>query len=88
MRSYWPPCWVLHTGAGEAFQSAAAAATEFENAAAAAGWVPGAEPGGGDAAGGRLHSYVKHALNRYLHAKRLRWGRVPMGVNWFCAAQQ
>lgn len=60
---------------GEAFQAAATAATDFENSAAAAGWVPGAPPGGGgEAVAGRLHSYIKHALNRYLHAKRLRCG--------------
>lgn len=65
-------CLPLH--AGEAFQAAATAATDFENSAAAAGWVPGVAPGGGEAVAGRLHSYIKHALNRYLHAKRLRCG--------------
>ncbi len=68
--------------AGEAFQTAAAAATAFEDAAAAAGWVPGVDPGSGDASGGRLHSYIKHALNRYLHAKRLRC--VPCLVALVC----
>lgn len=59
-------------GAGERFQRLAAAATAFEDAAAKAGWVPGVGPGARTARRGRIHSYVKHALNRYLHAKRLR----------------
>lgn len=62
----------LHT-AGEAFQQAAAAATAFEDEAARSGWVPGVGCGARNARGGRIHSYVKHALNRFLHAKRLRF---------------
>ena len=58
--------------AGEVFQAVAAAAAAFEDGAAATGWVPGVEPGA-DAGTGRIHAYIKHALNRYLHAKRLRW---------------
>ncbi len=57
---------------GEAFQRAAEAATAFEDAASRAGWVPGVGVGARTARRGRIHSYVKHALNRYLHAKRLR----------------
>ena len=57
---------------GETFQRAAAAATAFEDAAARAGWVPSVGAGARTARRGRIHSYVKHALNRYLHAKRLR----------------
>lgn len=58
--------------AGERFQKAAAAATAFEDEAARSGWVPGVGCRARNAKKGRIHSYVKHALNRYLHAKRLR----------------
>lgn len=63
---------ILAFAAGEAFQQAAAAATAFEDEAARSGWVPGVGCGARNAKGGRVHSYVKHALNRFLHAKRLR----------------